>query len=104
MHSSHSLIPSCGFFLPSVGKPLHYLLVDLAYPGKSTTLILQGLQSAYPFPQNEQERNAHKLFGETNLDIVKRAIEALKVGDAKKLGELMWEAQEEFDEVRIMDI
>jgi len=81
----------------SVGKALHYLIVDLAYPGKSTTEILQGLQSAYPFPQNEQEKNAHTLFGETNLDIVSRAMDALKEGDAATLGSLMWEAQDEFD-------
>jgi len=81
----------------SVGKPLHYLLVDLAFPGKSTTEILQGLQSAYPFPQNDDEKNAHQLFGETNLSICDRAVEALKIGDAATLGNLMEEAQLKFD-------
>ena len=79
----------------SVGQPLHYLLVDLAYPGKSTTQILQGLQSAFPFPQSDEHRAAHRLFGEFNLGIVGRAVEALKLGDAEALGVLMIEAQEE---------
>jgi len=64
----------------SVAKPLHFLVVDLAFPGKSTTEILQGLQSAYPFPQNDEQKNAHSLFGVINLDIIARSIEALKVG------------------------
>ncbi|GMH82063.1 hypothetical protein TrST_g9732 [Triparma strigata] len=80
----------------SVGKPLHYLLVDLAFPGKSTTQILQGLQSAFPFPQDDTQRAAHHLFGAFNLGICERAIEALRVGDAAQLGLLMVEAQREF--------
>lgn len=79
----------------NVGKPLHYLLVDLAYPGKSTTQILQGLQSAFPFPQSDEHRAAHRLFGEFNLGVIERAVEALKAGDAEALGALMVEAQRE---------
>ena len=81
----------------SVGRPLHYLIVDLGYPGKSTTEILQALQSAYPFPQNEVERGAHHLFGEFNLKTVDVAIAALKAGDAEQLGKLMTDAQVEFN-------
>ena len=70
--------------------------MDLAFPGKSTTQILQGLQSAFPFPQDDTQRAAHHLFGAFNLGICERAIEALRVGDAAQLGLLMVEAQREF--------
>ena len=80
-----------------VGKPLFYLIVDLGFAGKSTTKILQGLQQAYPFPQNADQKNVHDLFGEFNLSITSEAVVALRQGDAKKLGQLMNKAQAQFD-------
>jgi galactokinase len=80
-----------------IGKTLHYLLVDLGYPHKSTTEILKGLQAAYPFPQGEKEEAVHHLFGDFNIGITTEAVEALREGDAVKLGSLMTKAQTEFD-------
>ena len=81
----------------AIGKPFYYLIVDLGFSGKSTTKILQGLQSAYPFPEDERQKNVHALFGKFNLRITEEAITALRQGDALKLGQLMNTAQAEFD-------
>ena len=72
---------------------------------KSTTEILAGLQSAYPFPKNDIDKGCQLLFGALNKDIVNRAKDLLISSDnldldnrAKKLGEIMTEAQKNFDE------
>lgn len=82
--------------LHMVGGPLHYLLVDLRGT-KSTTIILQGLQEGYPEPKTVIHRGVHKLFGEINQSLIQRASAALQCADAPLLGQLMTEAQEEFD-------
>jgi len=64
---------------------------------KNTQKILSALNQGFPFPTTESERKKHEYLGEINKDIVFRAIEHLQKGDVEKIGELMREAQEEFD-------
>mmetsp|Transcript_21240 Transcript_21240/g.55431 ORF Transcript_21240/g.55431 Transcript_21240/m.55431 type:complete len:671 (-) Transcript_21240:107-2119(-) len=78
------------------GTALHYVLVDLQ-GDKSTTIILQGLQSGYPEAKTEVDKGVHALLGSINKDINMRACELFSKGDAEGLGKLMWEAQETFD-------
>eukprot|EP00054_Salpingoeca_dolichothecata_P014484 m.81881 g.81881 ORF g.81881 m.81881 type:complete len:528 (+) comp21014_c0_seq3:97-1680(+) len=78
------------------GDPLYYVLVDLQ-GSKSTTEILKGLQSGFPFPKTEIDNGVHELLGSINLDITKRASKALQKCDAAALGKLMSEAQAAFD-------
>ena len=78
-------------------KPLHYVFADLM-TGKNTVKILADLNSAYPFARNERECRLHEALGSNNRDITERAIKYISLGEADKLGKLMTEAQELFDE------
>lgn len=102
--------------VPLSGRPLHYLLVDLQ-GSKSTTAILQGLQSGFPTPtvmapagpwwgptrhprrrgwgraQTDVQRGVHALLGPVNQALTAAACAALRAGDAPRLGALMTEAQ-----------
>jgi UTP-glucose-1-phosphate uridylyltransferase/mevalonate kinase len=80
----------------STPSPLHYIIVDLK-AGKDTREILQGLNRCYPFAQTEMQRAVQTYLGPVNRRIVTQAAEALKQGDAQRLGALMNEAQELFD-------
>lgn len=79
-----------------VPKPLYYVVVDLCAK-KDTVTILRDLQSAYPVPGNSVEMDVHSVLGELNLSITARAKEAFAKADARTLGELMKEAQDNFD-------
>ncbi len=80
----------------NVGGHLYLLIADLK--GKKDTIrILADLTHAYPFPTDEAGRRAHAYLGAINADIVSRAQEVLRRGDARALGELMDEAQRQFD-------
>ena len=79
-----------------VEKEMHFVLVDLLSQ-KDTMEILNRLNRCYPFPNNEQEENVQKLLGPINKDIIHRAIESLQKADAPRLGEIMQEAQHQFD-------
>lgn len=81
-----------------VGKTLYWVFADLK-AGKDTKKILADLNKAYPFPQNEQERNIHKALGEYNLEIIEKAKNAIATGDARGLGNIMKEAQVVFDKL-----
>jgi UTP-glucose-1-phosphate uridylyltransferase len=79
---------------------MYLVLVDLG--GQKDTLeILARLNHAYPFAENELERGVQELLGPINKRIVHQAIEALENSDAKRLGELMVEAQALFDRYAI---
>lgn len=80
-----------------VGKPLYYVFADLM-AGKDTVKILADLNRAYPFPHNEAERALHDALGKDNREITKRAMTYINEGDGEKLGALMVEAQQLFDE------
>ncbi len=79
-----------------VADNLYFVIVDLQAQ-KDTMEILRRLNRCYPFAQNEVERGVQELLGPINKRIVSQAMEALQRSDARRLGELMVEAQEFFD-------
>ncbi len=80
-----------------VKKELHYVFADLM-AGKDTVKILGDLNKSYPFPQTEADRRLHEALGEDNQEITRRAQEYIADGESEKLGALMTQAQELFDE------
>lgn len=78
------------------GGELHFVIVDLKAK-KDTLEILNRLNRCYPFAENEVERGVQELLGPINKRIVHQALDALKAGDAPRLGALMVEAQAFFD-------
>jgi len=79
-----------------VGGEMHFVIVDLGAQ-KDTMEILKRLNKCYPFAETEVEKGVQELLGPINKRIVSQAIEALQAGDARRLGELMVEAQAFFD-------
>jgi UTP-glucose-1-phosphate uridylyltransferase/mevalonate kinase len=79
-----------------VSKELYYVVVDL-HARKDTLEILKKLNRCYPIAENEVERGVQELLGPINKRIVQQSIEALRAGDAERLGALMAEAQAFFD-------
>jgi UTP-glucose-1-phosphate uridylyltransferase/mevalonate kinase len=77
-------------------RELHFVIVDLKAK-KDTVEILKRLSRAYPFAEGEMEQGVQSLLGETNKRIVAEAAAAVRGGDARRVGELMVEAQEQFD-------
>ncbi|MBI5671296.1 MAG: NTP transferase domain-containing protein [Chloroflexi bacterium] len=75
---------------------LHFVIVDL-HAHKDTMEILARLNRSYPFAETDIERGVQELLGPINKRIVHQAIEALEAGDARRIGELMVEAQANFD-------
>ncbi|MGE5358774.1 MAG: sugar phosphate nucleotidyltransferase, partial [Bacteroidales bacterium] len=80
----------------SVPCEMHFVIVDL-HASKDTREILGRLNRCFPFAEDDVQRNVQQYLGPINAHIVGRAIEALKAGDAARLGALMNEAQHEFD-------
>lgn len=80
----------------SVPKDLFFVIVDLQ-AGKDTREILNQLNHAYPFADNDLQRGVQKYLGPVNRRIVTEAREAIQRGDAAAIGALMAEAQAEFD-------
>ena len=81
----------------TVAKPLYFVFADLM-AGKNTVKILADLNRAYPFAHNEQENELHRALGEDNREITERAMKYITSGEVEKLGALMIEAQELFDQ------
>jgi UTP-glucose-1-phosphate uridylyltransferase/mevalonate kinase len=79
-----------------VSKELYYVIVDL-HARKDTLEILKKLNRCYPTAENEIERGVQELLGPINKRIVQQSIDALRAGDAERLGTLMLEAQAFFD-------
>jgi UTP-glucose-1-phosphate uridylyltransferase len=79
-----------------VDEEMYFVIVDLNAQ-KDTMKILKDLNRSYPFAQNEVEEGVQELLGPINKRIVLQAVDALKQSDARRLGELMTEAQEFFD-------
>lgn len=79
-----------------VESNLYWVFADLMAK-KNTKKILNDLNKCYPFAQNEVERNIHDALGKDNIRIIKKAEAAISEGDAKRVGEIMKEAQELFD-------
>jgi len=66
---------------------------------KNTIKILQDLNKCFPFAETEKEINVHKALGELNQNIINKAVEYFRNGEVQKLGALMTEAQNIFDEM-----
>jgi UTP-glucose-1-phosphate uridylyltransferase/mevalonate kinase len=80
----------------AVGADLHMVIVDLR-GHKNTIKILASLNKAYPFAETEAAAAAQGYLGKENAAIVESARVAIAEGDARKIGELMREAQGSFD-------
>jgi UTP-glucose-1-phosphate uridylyltransferase/mevalonate kinase len=80
----------------SVPHELHLVLVDLEAQ-KDTLEILNRLNHCYPFARTDVDRGVQELLGPINAGIVRAATDALRAGDARRLGALMTEAQVHFD-------
>ena len=81
----------------NVKKTLYWVFADLCAE-KDTIRILSDLNKSYPFATTEAEQNLHKALGEWNHENVGRAIRYLAEGNAQALGQLMTEAEEQFNE------
>ena len=79
-----------------VSQAVHYVVVDL-HAKKDTREILNKLNRCYPIAENNVERGVQELLGPINKRIVHQAAQALRAGDAERLGALMVEAQAFFD-------
>ena len=79
------------------GGTFHWVIANLM-SSKDTIKILADLNKAFPFADNEIERNVQEALGADNRQIIRAAIERLEAGDVEGLGRLMIEAQELFDE------
>jgi UTP-glucose-1-phosphate uridylyltransferase len=79
---------------------LYFVIVDLNAQ-KDTKEILNRLNRCYPFADSEIESGVHQLLGPINKRIVHQAVETLREGDAEKLGALMTEAQQFFDQYAV---
>ncbi len=80
----------------SVGKDLYFIIVDLK-KAKDTREILARLNQCYPFADDDVQRGVQEFLGSISAEITGRAAEAMRRGDAEALGELMREAQAQFD-------
>ena len=80
----------------NVKKTLYWVFADLCAE-KDTIRILKDLNKSYPFATTEAEQNLHKALGEWNHEIVGRAIRYMAEGNVQALGQLMTEAEEQFD-------
>ncbi len=79
-----------------VERDLHLVIVDLQAQ-KDTMKILAQLSKCYPYAGDPVGQGVQDLLGRINKQIVQQAVEALQAGDAQRLGELMVEAQDNFD-------
>ncbi len=80
----------------SVPRDLFFVIVDLG-AGKDTKEILNRLNHCYPFADNAIQKGVQEYLGPISAGLTLQAVEALKAGDAKRVGELMLTAQAEFD-------
>ena len=80
----------------SVPRDLYFVIVDLM-ASKDTREILKSLNMAYPFATDDLQRGVQEYLGPINKRITAAAAAALDAGDAARIGELMKEAQDEFD-------
>ena len=75
---------------------LYWVVVDLRAV-KDTKEILAKLNECYPFASTDLHNAVQRYLGSINKAIVNDAANALKKGDAEKLGILMTKAQENID-------
>ena len=80
----------------SLSNDLFFVIVDLG-ASKDTKEILNRLNHCYPFAEGELQKNVQKYLGRINAQITREASDALRKGDAPRIGSLMNRAQAEFD-------
>ena len=80
----------------NVPHDLYFVIVDLA-AGKDTKEILSALNRCYPFAEDQLQSNVQEYLGPISARLTNAAYEALRGGDAPRIGQLMKEAQSEFD-------
>lgn len=80
----------------TVPRDMHFVIVDLCAE-KDTKEILSRLNHCYPFAEDELQAGVQKALGVTNAQTIREASEALREGDAERLGAIMTRAQAEFD-------
>ncbi len=78
------------------GADLHFIVADLKAT-KDTVKILADLNKAFPFAENEIEKGVQEYLGPINCRIITEAADALRAGNAERLGTLLSEAQSNFD-------
>ena len=82
----------------AVGSELHWVFADLNGE-KDTMKILSSLNACYPFAQDPIAKNVQRALGKENRRICEQVIEAMRLGDAVRIGQLMDESQRVFDEL-----
>ena len=82
------------------GRDLHLVIVDLQAQ-KDTMRILSRLNECYPHALGRVQQGVQDLLGTINKRIVHQAVDALQAGDARRLGELMVEAQAYFNQYAV---
>lgn len=80
----------------AVGEELHWVFADLNGE-KDTMKILSSLNACYPYAQNQIAKNVQEALGPENRRIVEEVIQAMRAGDAERIGKLMDESQKIFD-------
>ena len=80
----------------SVKKNIHMVIVDLQ-ASKDTIEILNRLNHCYPFADDETQANVQEYLGKISARHTEAARAALEDGDAERLGQLMVQAQQDFD-------
>lgn len=80
----------------TVAQELYLIIVDLA-GSKDTQTILTQLNQCYPIAQNSIQTQVHNYLGKINASLIQHAVDALQQGDGAKIGDLMNQAQTEFD-------
>jgi mevalonate kinase len=77
-------------------SPLLFLIVDLAAE-KNTQEILRDLNHCYPHTPDTISQNVRDYFGTISPQITQAAVKALRQKDGAQIGQLMRQAQLEFD-------
>lgn len=80
----------------SVPNELYFVIVDLC-AGKDTKKILNDLNHCYPFADDDIQKGVQEYLGPVNARMLGEACEALRAGNAERIGRLMKTAQSEFD-------
>ena len=88
--------PSVSVGFPRVGRDLPLVVVDLGRD-KDTRRILDDLHACFPDTPGARASAVREALGPANLATHAAASDALALGDAERLGELMLETQRRFD-------
>ena len=78
-------------------KTIHMVIVDLK-AGKNTKKILSDLNACFPDRGGEIGAQVRYALGKSNKEILFKARQGINEGNSRKVGELMQEAQNIFDE------